>query len=152
MIPLAPALLIALISCIDEPCPAPKSEPIKVMVLVILGTDKEDAINERLKEIAPELKKKDKTLTGFDLHKTINSTIKMGESITLELIDQAKITVMVSEKTDDEGRATITIKPPKLEEITYGCTCGKFFPILTNYYTADNKRLIIAVMAKPCKK
>jgi hypothetical protein len=47
---------------------------------------------------------------------------------------------------------TMTVKPPKLDEITYACACGKFFPIITNHLTPDNERLIIAVMAKPCKK
>jgi len=98
------------------------------------------------------LQKKDKSLTGFELKQTLKWSLGMGESKQMELVDKEKLTVTVNDKTDDAGRATITIKPPKLDEITYACTCGKYFPILTNYYTANNKRLIIAVAASPCKK
>jgi hypothetical protein len=135
------------------PCPpAGKDDPIKVVVLVILGTDKNNNVNERLKEIAPELKKNDETLTGFELKTTLRHSIKMGESKLIDLIGNTNMKVTINEKTDDAGHVTVTIKLPKLDEITYGCTCGMYFPILTNCYTADNKRIIIAVMAKPCKK
>jgi hypothetical protein len=144
--------LLLLINSVIAPCPAPKDEPIKVVVLVILGTDKNNDVNERLKEIAPKLQEKDKTLTGFELHKVVDHSIKMGDSKQIDLCTKMKLSVTVNEKTDDAGHVTLTIKLPKLDEITYDCTCGKFFPILTNCYTPDNKRLIVAIMAKPCKK
>jgi hypothetical protein len=133
-------------------CPPAKGESIQVVVLVILATDKNEKVHERLTEIAAEIRKKDPQLTGFDLHKTFNKLVPLGENVDLELIGKAKAQLLINEKTDDEGRMTITVKPPMLDEITYACTCGKFFPIITNCYTPEKQRVIIAVMAKPCKK
>jgi hypothetical protein len=152
MFMIARSMLAFLVSTQSAFGAAKEDPPIKVMVLVILGNDKNTEINERLREIAPELKKKDPKLTGFSLFRTSNPSMKMGESKQIDLIDKEELKVTVNEKTDDAGNVTITIKPPKVDAITYSCTCGKFFPVFTNYYTADNKRLIIAVMAKPCKK
>jgi hypothetical protein len=148
MYSLVAAMLIA-----AGPAPVcPKDEPVKVMVLVILATDKNDTVHERLQEIAAEVRKKAPQLTGFDLHKTYNKSLKLGESANLELIGAAKLQVSIDQQTDEEGRMTVRLKPPMLDEITYACTCGKFVPIITNHYTEEKQRLIIAVMAKPCKK
>jgi len=148
MFPLVAALMIA---APDLPTPCPKDEPIKVIVLVILATDKNSDVDDRLQEIAAEVRKKEPQLTGFRLHKTINRSLKIGEATQAELCGNSKVELLINERTDNEGRMTITVKPPKLEEITYACTCGKFFPIITNCHP-ENQRLIIAVMAKPCKK
>jgi hypothetical protein len=132
-------------------CGAPKEEQMKVTVLVILGHDKDTEVNAKLEKIAPELRKKDMKLTGFELKKTVVQSMGMGETKQIDLAGSAKLTLTVNEKTDNDGRATVTIKPPKLDDITYACTCGKYFPILTNYYV-DDKRLIIAISVEPCKK
>lgn len=149
MVSIVPSILLSLL---PNWTACPQGEPVQLMVLVILGTDQNNKVNDKLREIAPELQKKDRTLKGFSLYKTISPSMKLGESIEIELHDKAKATITLGPKTDDAGRITLTVKPPKLDEIQYACTCGKFFPILTNYYTEDKKRLIIAVMAKPCKK
>lgn len=151
MIALEPAMVILFFSA-ALPCPPAKEEPIQVIILVILATDQNDQVNERIKEIAVEVRKKDDKLTGFALHRTIRKSIKMGESANIELCKKNSMEVTINEKPDNEGRVTLSIKPPKLAEITYACTCGKFFPIITNCYTEDKQRLIIAIMARPCKK
>lgn len=141
------------LSMLASAAPCPPAEPVQAIVLVILGTSKNKDVHERLREIAPELRKKDPTLTGFDLSKTINlPNMRMGESREVDLHGKSKAIITIGEKTDDEGRIVLTVKPPKLDEIQYACTCGKYFPIFTNYYTPDKQRLIIAIMAKPCKK
>jgi hypothetical protein len=132
--------------------PHAPTEPIQVMILVILATDKDQIVSEKIKEVAAVAREKDPTLTGFLLVNTIKEPIKMGGSKQFDLVGKTKVDVTVNAKTDDEGRVTLTIKPPKMDKITYSCTCGKFLPILTEHYTSDNKRLIIAIMAKPCKK
>ncbi|MCE9533975.1 MAG: hypothetical protein K8T89_23060 [Planctomycetes bacterium] len=86
------------------------------------------------------------------MHKTIDKKLRMGEGVQVEMIGNIKVDLMLNDKTDDEGRVTMTVKPPKLDEITYACTCGKFFPIITTHVTPEKQRLIIAIMAKPCKK
>ncbi len=148
MIAVLPMLLSSILALSEDPPP----ESIKVCVLVILGSTQNDEVHALLKEIAPELRKKDPQLKGFELYKTHNPSIKKGDPASLDLIDKEKVVVTVNEKTDDEGRFTLTIKLPMIDEIKYCCTCGKFFPIMTNYYTEDKRRLIVAIMAKPCKK
>jgi len=150
MTSLIAALLLISPACCAEP-KAP-SEPIQVVVLVILASDQNENVHERIREIAAEIRKKSPQLKSFDLHRTISKMIRLGESIPVEVIDNVKIDLTLNEKTDDEGRVTMTVKTPKLDEITYACTCGKFFPIITNHVTEDKHRLIIAIMAKPCKK
>jgi hypothetical protein len=147
------ALLTAIL--IAEPAPAapcPKAEPIQLVVVVILANDKNTKIDDRIREVAAEVSKKDPQLTGFEHHKTFKKSLKIGDNVQVDLVGNAKAEVRVNEQTDNHGRVTITIKPPMLDEITYACTCGKFFPIITNHYTPEKKRLIIAVMAQPCKK
>jgi len=144
-------MITGLLMSISSGYVCPKTEPIQVVVLVILATDQNSEVSERLKEIAAEIRKKDPQLTGFSLQTTLNKSIVLGETLHVDL-GKAKAEVIINEKTDDAGRMTITVKPPKLDEITYTCTCGKFFPIITNHYTIDKQRVIIAVMAKPCKK
>jgi hypothetical protein len=148
MVSFVPTLLLSLI---PGAAPCPQGEPVKVMVLVILGTPQNDKVSEKLREIAPELRKKDPSLKGFELHKTIDRPMRLGESAEFELIGKVKMVVALGEKADEMGRYTLTIKPPKLDEVQYACTCGRFFPVFTNLYIAE-KRLIIAVAAKPCKK
>lgn len=149
MTAIVPTILWAILPTCNA---CPPAEPVQVMVLVILGTDQNKDVNDKLRGIAPELRKKDETLTGFALYRTMNLQMKLGESIQVDLHGKAKATITLGEKTDDAGRIVLTIKPPKLDEIQYSCTCGLFFPILTNHYTVDKQRLIVAVMAKPCKK
>lgn len=134
------------------PAPCPKAEPVQVIVLVILASDKNAKIDDKVREIAVEVRKKEEKLTGFELHKTFKKSLKIGDVEQVQLVGEAKLEVRINEQTDNQGRMTITLKPPMLDEITYACTCGKFFPIITNYYTAGKQRLIVAVMAQPCKK
>jgi hypothetical protein len=58
--------------------------------------------------------------------------------------------VTVTRQKDEGGKIALTIKPPLLENITYGCACDKFFPVVTPYRTKTGDVLIVAVMAKPC--
>lgn len=149
MTSVAPTFLLCMLPGL-APCPQP--ETVEVTVLVILGTDQNNNVTDRLREIAPELRKKDPTLKGFELYTTIKPRMKLGETVEVELIGKTKMGITLGEKADDMGRYTLTVKPPKLDEVRYACTCGRFFPILTNHYTQDKRRLIIAIMAKPCKK
>ena len=144
-------VLLLMIAPSAGACPPAADQPIQVKILVVLATDKDAVINELIKEIAAVAREKDPKLTGFALAKTFSESIKMGGSKSFNVIEKAKCEVTVNAKTDDEGRVTLTVKPPKVDQITYSCTCGKFLPILTDYYTADKKRLIIAIMARPCK-
>jgi len=63
--------------------------------------------------------------------------------------------VTVNKERNEEGKITLTIKPPKLDQITYACTCNKFFSMATQHHVGkgkDREQLFIAVMAAPCGK
>jgi len=129
-----------------------RAENVQVTVLAVLASDKDNVVAEKISEIADAVRSKHKQLTHFTLHKTSQESVALGKSVTIKLVDKVTMEVQVNEKPDSEGRITLTIKPPEMGELTYACGCGKYFPVITDYYTANKERLIIAVMAKPCFK
>jgi uncharacterized protein VirK/YbjX len=135
-----------------SPSPARGAENVQVTVLAILASSEDDKITDCIKEIAQAIRSKEKQLTHFELQRTFKESIGLGKSVTIKLVDEVTMELTVNEKTDCEGRIKLSITPPKMGELTYSCSCGKYFPIATDYYTANKERLFIAVMAKPCFK
>jgi len=127
-------------------------DKIEVTVLAILASPKSNVIDERLKEVAQEVQKKEPALIGFRVERVTKKSIKVGDKATFELVDEKEVLVILSERDPKDGRVTVTIKPPTVGDITYRCCCGKFFPVITRYVTKENERLIVAVMVKPCHK
>ncbi|HLW64456.1 MAG TPA: hypothetical protein VKS79_03990 [Gemmataceae bacterium] len=127
-------------------------EKIEVTVLAILASDKSTVIDERLKDVAKEIQKKEPALTGFAVERVTKKSIRLGDKDTFKLVDEKEVLVALSQRDPMTGRVTVTIKPPTVGEITYACCCGKFFPVITRYVTKENERLIVAVMVKPCHK
>jgi hypothetical protein len=128
----------------------PTDEPVRVTVVVVLATAQNTTVDPKLVELAKEVQKRDETLTGFKIKAAEARSIPIGDGHTFELLDKEVLRVRVERSRDAEGRINLTIKPPGLEKITYHCTCGKFFPVVTPYQTKGGEVLIIAVMAKPC--
>jgi hypothetical protein len=129
-------------------CPADDS--VRVTVVIVLATSDNDMIDPKLTELAKEVQKRDPKLTGFKLSDTVGKSITVGESHTFELVEKQELKVKVEKQKDANGHVSLTIKPPGLESITYGCVCDKFFPVVTPHQTKSGEVLIIAVMAKPC--
>jgi len=128
----------------------PTDEPVRVTVVVVLATAADNTIDKRLVELAKEVQKRDSSLTGFKLKATEAKSIPIGEGDTFELVGAEELKVRVERSKDEDGRIILTIRPPGLDKITYHCTCGKYFPVVTPYRTKSGEVLIIAVMAKPC--
>jgi len=143
------ALVVALAGLRGAPARAEDGK-IQVTVLAILATDKNTKIDEKLKDVAKEIQKKEPTLTGFVLERITIKSIKLGEKETFPLVDEKTVVVILAEKNEKDNAISLTIKPPTLGDITYTCCCGKFFPVVTRYQTKDKDRLIVAVMVKPC--
>lgn len=137
---LAPFLLI---SCHAE-------DPVRVTIVVVLATTDSDVVDPKLTDLAKEVQKRDPKLTGFKLVSTEGKSIPIGDSHTFELVEKEELKVKVEKPKDGNGRVSLTIKPPGLENITYGCACEKFFPVVTPYKTKAGEVLIVAIMAKPC--
>ncbi len=138
---LAPILLIL----------CPTEEPVRVTVVVVLATDDNAKVDPALAELAKQVQKRDPKLTGFKVSATDAKSIPVGESAVFELVEKQELKVTVTRPKDAHGRIALTIKPPGLENITYGCACDKFFPVVTPYRAKNGDVLIIAVMAKPCE-
>jgi hypothetical protein len=151
LLPAAP--LLALAAALSA-CP-PAGDDVEVVVLAILASEHHKEVDPRLTEFADQVRKRDATLTGFKIDWTGTEHLKLGETRSFKLTTgNQTIDVTVDKERDANGRATLTIQPPRMKEMKYECACGKFFPIATDHYEGkgkDRARLFIAVMAKPCK-
>lgn len=127
---------------------------VKVSVISVLATDKNDTIDPKLECLAREVKKVEPKLTGFRFARGTCKSVAVGARETFELADNQSATVVIDRWTGEgekkEDRVQLKITPPLLGEITYTSKCGKFLPILTRYRTADNELLILAVRVQPC--
>lgn len=127
-------------------------DEVKVTIVGILASSRHKDIDKRLVAVAPELKKKDSTWTGFKIERIICETIKVGGKCTVDIMDDYKVTIVVKQRDPDTGCVSLLVKPDGLGELVYKCCCGKFLPYLTPHVTKDKDRLVIAIMSKTCKK
>jgi len=147
--PLALALVVA--ATVSPPGRADDPPPaVRVTVVVVLAGPADKGVDPRLAALAEEVRKKDKTLVGFRIAGTASKSILVGSSQEFALVDDQSLSVAVKKPKDADGRVGLTISPPGLGDITYSCTCGKYFPVVTPYKTATGEQLIVAVMGKPC--
>jgi hypothetical protein len=137
---LAPLLLVC----------CPTDDPIRVTVVVVLATTENTAVDEKLAELARQVRKREPKLVGFRIAATEAKSIPVGDGATFDLVEDQVLRVRVEKPRDANGRVGLTIKPPGLENITYGCACDKYFPVVTPHTTRAGEVLIVAVMAKPC--
>jgi len=147
-----PISLAALLVAAAAPaCPPP--DEIEVKVLAILASEHHKDVDKRLSEFAKQVQKKDPSLTGFQLGRTNEETLKLGETKKFALTGGEVVEVTVNKDRNEKGRITLTIKPPKLNQITYECVCDKYFSIATEHYEGkgkDRAQLFIAIKASPC--
>lgn len=128
----------------------PTDQPVEVTVVVALATRANDTVDPKLVTLAKEVRKRDDTLTGLKLVVTEVKSIPVGGSHTFELTDKQELKVTVTRAKDAEGKISLAIRAPKLENLVYGCACEKFFPVVTPHETKAGEVLVIAVMARPC--
>jgi hypothetical protein len=131
--------------------PARAAEEVRVTVVAILATDRNQVVDDRLKDIAEEVRKKHPWLTGFRLAIMTCKPMVVGAKDTFELVEGQEATVQVKHGADKNDMVCLKLKVPRLGEITYGTVCGKFFPVMTRYQTKDKEHLFIAVAVQPCK-
>src|SRR5262249_16464515 len=121
-----------------SPCGA---EEVRVTVVVILATDRNNAVAHELKCIAQEVQKKYPHLTGFCLEQITRKSLPVGKSEKFALVDEEVATVLVRHGADSNNRVGLTMKAPLQGEIQYTTCCGKFLPIVTRYETKERDRL-----------
>lgn len=126
------------------------AEDVQVTVLAILACEKSDKVDPKLKEIAERVQKQEPKLTGFRLGQTTSTVVAVGSEDMFPLVEEqtAKVTVQAGAKKE---KVRLTVKAPKLGQLTYTTCCDKYFPIVTGYLTQNKERLILAIMVERCK-
>ena len=146
------AVVCCLIVGVGTTCP-PDEDEIEVKVLSILASDNRKEVDTKLTEFAKQARKKDSSLTGFRLDRATSEKIKLGETKKFPVAGNQVVEVTINKERNEKGRVVLTIKPPKLAQITYECVCDKYFSMATQHFEGkdkDREQLFIAVMAKPC--
>jgi hypothetical protein len=154
--------LVALVAAESTPAPpalaAPAAPPevraandVKITVVAILATDQNETIDSRVSCIAKEVRKDNRWLTGFQVHRIMGRTIFLGDTATFDVIADQKLSVSVENACTPDERMQLKIKAPTWGEMTYETCCGKFMPLMTRYRTPDNQVLILAVRVQPSK-
>lgn len=141
--------LIGLALLAAGPSRGEEKETVRVSVLAILATERDDRIDPRLTCIAKEIRKTHPELTGFQIIKMTRRSLAIGARETFELVGDQKAVVAVQHGADNQNRVEVKIAPPQMGEITYDTCCGKFFPIVTPVRTKGDL-LILAVRVQPC--
>ncbi len=131
-------------------CQPEPAHPVRITVVTVLATAANATVDPPLAELAKEVQKRDPALTGFRIHATDAKSLAPGDSATFDLVDRQKLQVKVERPRDENGRVALKIRPPGLGEVTYTCTCDRFFPVVTTHRTREGETLIVAVMARPC--
>jgi hypothetical protein len=146
---LAVAALVVAVCGQGECQPAP-GQPVRVTVVTVLATGRNETVDPRLTELAKEIQKRDPALKGFRIHATEAKSVAPGDTASFPLIDRQKLEVKVERQRDENDRVGLKIRPPGLGEVTYTCTCDRFFPVVTPHRTREGDTLIVAVMSRPC--
>src|SRR3954469_18952625 len=105
-----------------------EEQPVRVTVVVVLGTPDNATVDPKLADLAKEVQKRDPKLTGFRRAATEAQSIPVGESVAFSMVEKQELKVKVDKGRDADGRVCLTVKAPGLGEATYSCVCDKFFP------------------------
>jgi hypothetical protein len=139
-----------LMPCMLAPAPAQGPKHVKVTVVTILATDRNNDVDPRLKGIADEVRKMNPQLKGFKLVTMASKSLAVNEITTFPLVEKQVAQVVIRHGADMNNRVSLAVTPPRQGEIVYRSACGKFLPIVTRYQTMRQERLIVAVRVQPC--
>src|SRR5215204_5050427 len=114
-------------------------DPVRVTVVIVLATSKNDVIDPKLKDLAREVQKREPTLTGYKLVAIDSRSVRVGDEATIPLTDKQVLGVKVEKPKDAHGRIGLTLDPPGMDPVTYACACDKFFPIVTPHRTKKDE-------------
>jgi hypothetical protein len=143
--------LLLLMTCVADTQPmAHKPKRVKVTMVTILATERNNEVDARLKDIAAELRKMNPQLKGFKLVSMENKSLSVDEKAVFPLVDEQVAKVVIHRAADENNRIILAVTPPRQGELTWSSACGKFLPIVTRYQTEQKERLILAVRVQPC--
>jgi hypothetical protein len=129
----------------------PDADEVRVTVVAIHATDKDDKIDPKLAELAEKLKKKNPKWTGFRMGKQSHESVEVGKKAEFEFCKGQFAVITVRHGADEKNRVGLKVKCPCTGEISYTACCGKWFPVCTGCKAEKGECLIIAVMIEPCK-
>jgi hypothetical protein len=145
--------LIALIAVLfTAPVVRAADDKVTVSVIAIVATDQNEKIDTKLVNIAMELQKLNPKLTGFHSPIETSKEVAINSKEKFELVEGQVVTITVEQAANQANKNILKVSPPTLGDITYETTCGKFFPIITEYKTKGGDILIIAIRVQPCRE
>jgi hypothetical protein len=144
---------LAIVVLFAASAPAVRAEDdVRVDVVGILATDKNNKVDDNVTCIADQMKKIDPKLTGFTMGRMTHKDVVIGGKDWFEVGDGQKVYVTVEKRCEkDKQRFCLRVEPPATGAITYTTCCEKFFPLVTRYKTKSGDVLIVAVRVTPCK-
>lgn len=143
-------VLCAVLPAAVAACEQDKPKKVRVSVLVILASEKDQTVEPKLECIAKEVTKTHPKLKGF---KSVNlgwKSLAVGATDKFELVEGEQAAITVLRAADKMDRVRLKVGPPLMGEITYSTPCGKFLAILTPQRTKNNEHVLIAVRVQPC--
>jgi hypothetical protein len=131
-------------------CDPVKPRKVRVSVVVVLASEKDDAVDKKLECIAKEARKTYPKLKGFKMVNLSCMSMTVGTAEKFELVEDKRTCITVQKAADKMDRVRLKVGPPMMSDITYSTPCGKFLPILTPLKTKNGDSVLIAVRVQPC--
>jgi hypothetical protein len=110
-------------------------DKVKVIVAVILASDRCPYVHPRLRAIAAELKKGDPSLTGFTLVSITAKSLAAKQKAKFHCVEDCYVEVEINHCVDQAKKVCLSVTAPLQGEIVCRCVCEKFLPIVTRYQT-----------------
>jgi hypothetical protein len=133
------------------PGAARADDDMKVVLIAIVANDRGKEVDKRLRCIADEVRKQHPELTSFKLATQNEKPVAIGKKEHFPLLESEKACVTIVEGPDKDGKVTLTVKLPSTGPLSYTTCCGKYWPLMSRYKTADDDTLLVAIMVKSCK-
>lgn len=133
---------------------AAQEEPpakVKVTLVVILASEKGNAVDKALTAIAEEVQAIKPNLTSFKLKTMECKSLAKDEKAELNTVEGQKVQFVLRQCANKKSKVCLAVTAPNQGEIVYESICGKFLPIITRYETKNRERLILAICVMPCK-
>jgi hypothetical protein len=131
-------------------CGQDKPKKVRVSVVVILASEKDQAVEKKLECIAKEVRKTHPKLKGFKSVSLSCKSLAVGAADKFDLVEDEQASITVLRAADKMDRVRLKVGPPMMGDITYSTPCGKFLPILTPLRTKNSEYVLIAVRVQPC--
>jgi len=151
---LTPRIVLTLTGFVVLCTPPPQGQPekIKVTVVAILATERNDKVEDELKCIAKEVQKKHPNLKGFKVATQSCQSVAVGEKVMFPLAEKKEAEIVIKHGADKDNWVGLSVHPTDHGEIAYRAVCGKFLPIVTRCKTKNKDVIVIAIRVQPCHK